>query len=77
MQEGHRLLAFEADLQMSRDHLIIEVLPARIMLYDLDSRNGTFVNGERVEQHELADGDALFVGETEFLARLRSRGAAE
>lgn len=31
---------------------------------DLGSRNGTFVNGEKVTERSLAEGDKIFVGET-------------
>jgi two-component system cell cycle response regulator len=31
---------------------------------DLDSRNGTFVNGEKVTERSLVEGDKIFVGET-------------
>ena len=38
---------------------------------DLDSTNGLFVNGHRVQQAELQDGDRLHLGETvlKFLSR--------
>ena len=32
------------------------------MLSDLGSTNGTFVNGVRITQHELADGDVITFG---------------
>ena len=35
---------------------------------DLDSTNGTFVNGERVQSGRLASGDRLGVGRVELLA---------
>ena len=34
---------------------------------DLDSTNGTFVNGARVEQAQLSDGDRIQVGRLELL----------
>ncbi len=37
---------------------------------DLGSRNGTWVNGRRVEDHRLADGDLLEVGHTLFCYRI-------
>jgi pSer/pThr/pTyr-binding forkhead associated (FHA) protein len=41
---------------------------------DLDSTNGTFVNGERVQQAQLSDGDRIQVGRLELLV---TREAAE
>ena len=35
---------------------------------DLDSTNGTFVNGKRVQTAQLASGDRLQVGRVELLA---------
>lgn len=37
--------------------------PAGIILRDLSSRNGTYVNGIRVEQATLSPGDEIEVGE--------------
>lgn len=35
---------------------------------DLDSTNGTFLNGERIESGRLASGDRLGVGRVELIA---------
>jgi len=35
---------------------------------DLDSTNGTFINGERIETAQLASGDRLGVGRIELVA---------
>lgn len=40
---------------------------ARWFVEDNVSRNGTFVNGERVSQRALADGDRVKVGAVEFV----------
>ena len=37
---------------------------AALCVVDLGSRNGTFVNGEKVERRVLVEGDRIFVGET-------------
>ena len=54
----------------SRQHCIIEGSEKRFLLRDLDSTNGTFVNGNRVEgEIELRPGDVIRIGkmEMEFL----------
>ena len=61
-------LRLERDVHFSRHHLRLEVNPPECLLIDLDSTNGTFVNGERVRQHLLKDGDAISIGDTEMLA---------
>jgi predicted component of type VI protein secretion system len=50
------------DVDTSRRHAKIVCDGGRFVLYDLASTNGTFVNGERIEQHELRPGDRLQIG---------------
>jgi len=49
------------DRQVSRLHAKIEPIEnAEIRLVDLDSKNGTYINGERIkDSHNLIDGDAI------------------
>ncbi|MBW2268426.1 MAG: DUF4388 domain-containing protein [Deltaproteobacteria bacterium] len=46
----------------SRRHAEIVPVPAGLLLRDLGSTNGTFVNGESVEEHTLASGDRIEIG---------------
>jgi predicted component of type VI protein secretion system len=50
------------DADTSRRHAKIVCSGGRFVLHDLGSTNGTFVNGERIEQRELAPGDRLQIG---------------
>lgn len=51
------------DNDISRQHAQISVLPgSQIILTDLKSSNGTFVNGKRVSQSEIKDGDRIQLG---------------
>ena len=52
------------DQQVSRRHLKITNKLGEVRLEDLDSSNGSFVNGERVRSHELKPGDKIQVGES-------------
>ena len=56
---------------VSRRHAQIAVAHNGVTASDLDSTNGLFVNGHRVQQAELQDGDRLHLGETvlKFLSR--------
>jgi hypothetical protein len=54
----------ERDPYFSRVHFMIEVNPPLCRLVDLRSRNGTFVNGQRVTAADLRDGDAIQAGTT-------------
>jgi pSer/pThr/pTyr-binding forkhead associated (FHA) protein len=54
---------------VSRVHCRLTALPdGALEVRDLDSTNGTFVNGRRVAQARLAPGDRLRVGRVELIA---------
>ncbi len=54
------------DASVSGKHVMLQVdrVSGRYGIIDLGSRNGTFVNGIRVEGGPLREGDKLFVGST-------------
>lgn len=52
------------DVDVSREHAVIEKTPAGFSIVDRGSTNGTWVNGSRVESADLADGDEIFLGST-------------
>ncbi len=56
-----------ADSLLSRRHCRIERAGERLLLTDLESLNGTFVNGRPVREHALAHGDHVLVGESCFV----------
>ncbi len=58
------------DLHVSRQHFLIDVNPPLCRLYDVNSRGGTFVNGLRVQSHDLRDGDLIRAGHTTIRVRL-------
>jgi diguanylate cyclase (GGDEF)-like protein len=47
---------------VSRRHARVEWMGSVHRILDLGSTNGTFVNGSRVTQHELRDGDRVQIG---------------
>jgi hypothetical protein len=51
-----------ADTDTSRRHAKIVCEAGRFVLHDLASTNGTFVNGQRIEQRALEPGDRIQVG---------------
>ena len=53
---------FFADRKLSRQHARIEKDGARFRLVDLASRNGSWVNEERVEERRLQPGDDIRLG---------------
>lgn len=52
------------DTFFSRIHFMIEVNPPLCRIMDMRSRNGTFVNGHRVQCADLNDGDLIKAGKT-------------
>ncbi|MEO5363308.1 MAG: FHA domain-containing protein [Magnetococcus sp. DMHC-8] len=55
------------NLAVSRAHAEIVRANGRFLLRDLGSSNGTFVNGTRVTEHPLRDGDAVLIGKHTLL----------
>jgi len=61
-----------ADVQVleegiSRRHASLHMSKNRVLLRDLGSRNGTFVNGKPIQKQELFDGDKIHIGSTAIL----------
>jgi pSer/pThr/pTyr-binding forkhead associated (FHA) protein len=50
------------DNSVSRRHAILVPRPAGARILDDRSANGTFVNGRRVQQAELSNGDVIVLG---------------
>jgi Nif-specific regulatory protein len=53
-----------ADPALSRRHCVVAADSAGFSVRDLNSRNGTVLNGAPVEEHGLRHGDQIFVGES-------------
>jgi pSer/pThr/pTyr-binding forkhead associated (FHA) protein len=51
------------DGDASRNHCRIELTPGGFVLTDLESSNGTTVNGRPVTSHPMRDGDEIGIGE--------------
>jgi hypothetical protein len=67
----------QSDLPLPRDsfisgqHFLLENDEGSCWITDLNSRNGTFVNGHRVERACLNSGDTIMAGHTVFAVQLR------
>jgi pSer/pThr/pTyr-binding forkhead associated (FHA) protein len=55
------------DPAISSQHCVIEVNKENITLYDNNSTNGTFVNGEKVSACPLSNMDEIRIGESKLL----------
>jgi hypothetical protein len=58
---------------ISKRHCQIILESDRVLIEDLQSVNGTLLNGEPVQLSELLDGDQLTIGEHVFHVRMKSR----
>jgi serine/threonine-protein kinase len=52
------------DRFFSRLHFLVEVNPPHCRLLDMGSRNGTYVNGQKVAMSDLGNGDRIKAGRT-------------
>jgi len=58
---------FLNDVTVSRKHAEISMLKDRFTIKDLGSLNGTYLNGERVDEAELKSGDELWIGKYKMI----------
>ena len=64
------------DRIVSKEHCHIDLVDGGYVLKDLGSLNGTFVNGERVGQQPLSDGDEITLGSTRIVFSQTAEEAA-
>jgi pSer/pThr/pTyr-binding forkhead associated (FHA) protein len=64
------------DRYFSRNHCLLEINPPRSFLRDLNSTNGTFLNGQRVGTAFLNDGDRIQCGETVLVVEVMTNDSA-
>jgi pSer/pThr/pTyr-binding forkhead associated (FHA) protein len=67
--------AFDDDSHMSSAHFSVDWRVDGCHLGDLKSRNGTLVNGQKVDSATLKHGDTIAAGETAFLVRIEGEEA--
>jgi pSer/pThr/pTyr-binding forkhead associated (FHA) protein len=60
---------------VSRRHCELNVEMGRLKIRDLGSRNGTYVNGQRVDQAEVGPGDKIQIGPVTFAVQIDSKPA--
>jgi serine/threonine-protein kinase len=64
-KDAHFKLSFD-DPYFSRRHFLIELNPPRCRVLDLESSNGTLVNGRKIQAAEIQNGDRISAGTTVF-----------
>ncbi len=66
-----------SDLSLSRRHCVIVKDEHNFKLTDLESRNGTFVNGVPVKERLLVHGDKVNIGDSVFIFLIREEEAVQ
>jgi hypothetical protein len=61
-----------SDKKLSRKHATIRYEGGEFQIADLDSSNGTFVNDEKIQKHDLIDNDIIKLGDIEFEFKCRA-----
>lgn len=62
---------------VSRLHCQLSATGDSLHVKDLDSTNGTFVNGKRIRTAQLHDGDRLGVGRVELIVLRKGTGIGD
>lgn len=62
-----------ADTEISRQHCALEVHQDTVMLVDLGSTNGTFVDGDRIESQELEHLSEFRIGGITFILTMTNK----
>jgi pSer/pThr/pTyr-binding forkhead associated (FHA) protein len=57
------------DAMVSRRHAVIEYRGSQYYIRDCNSSNGSLVNGDRVSERSLRDGDLVAIGTARLLFR--------
>lgn len=74
-EPGVRTICVADDPFLSREHAVLSVSGNQIGVNDLGSTNGTYVNGQRVTQAILRNGDELRLGESVFRVEIGPTGS--
>jgi pSer/pThr/pTyr-binding forkhead associated (FHA) protein len=58
------------DTSVSRHHMMVSFKSGSLRVTDLESSNGTFLNGVKVREQELKSGDVILIGTHRFVVQL-------
>lgn len=62
-------------MNVSRKHCQINQDGGRLTVRDLDSRNGTYLNGKKIEESILSPGDKLTIGPLYFTISIKTQAS--
>lgn len=61
------------DTEVEKKHCLLEVKNTSVFIKDLRSTRGTFINGTRILEAELQDGDVITLGTTELMLHNKNK----
>ena len=61
---------------VSRKHCELNLDKGQVMIRDFGSRNGTFLNGKRIEESRVSAGDLLQIGPVKFVIQIDDKPAS-
>lgn len=70
-------LCLPDDRYFSRNHCLLEINPPRAFVRDLRSTNGTYLNGQRIADAFLNNGDRIQCGETILLVEVNAAPSSD
>lgn len=76
-RSSHAQIRLQDDQHFSREHCRLQVNPRECLISDLNSHNGTFVNGERIIERSLQNGDIVSGGLTTIMVLIRQGQKSE
>jgi hypothetical protein len=56
---------------VSRHHALVMMTTREVIIEDLRSTNGVYINGRKITRQLLNDGDRLAIGEAQFVVRIK------
>ncbi len=65
------------DSAVSGKHALVITVAAASFIEDLNSTNGTFVNGNRVKKHPLSSGETITIGHAKLVFEAEDQGQEE
>ena len=69
--EGDKVISMpDTERDVSSEHAVFKRMKDTFWVQDLASKNGTFVNGQRVERRDLKHGDRVSIGTATFDIRI-------
>jgi serine/threonine protein kinase len=66
-----------ADSQVSRAHCVINRDGPQVFVEDLGSRNGTYINDQKITRHTLRDGEEIRIGSTRIRIEVPTSATAD